>query len=184
MLHELNWETPRFPMVIQPGMRVNVRYTISTSTHMPGESYRRWFNSFWLCSCKSFQALTDSLSLLTLHKHSRPLSVSDYGKYLLLTCNNNKNHASLCCDERPLVRPSMTNTFPQRLSEVFQTSHEGTTTEYTFVPLFVTFALFQGYKLEILNCKIICVCLIIIYPLFSRLFTQHTHTQIHRIEML
>ena len=28
--------------------------------------------------------------------------------------------------------------------------------------------------LERLNCKIICVCLM--YPLFSRLFTQHTHT--------
>ena len=36
--------------------------------------------------------------------------------------------------------------------------------------------------LERSNCKIICVCLI--YPLFSRLFTQHTHTRIHRIEML
>ena len=120
---------------------------------MPGESYRRRFSSFWLCSCNGFQALIDSLSLLTLHKHSRPLSVSDYGKYLLLTCNNNKNHASLCCDERPLVRPSMTNTFSQRLSEVFQTLHEGTTIELHFCTSIATFALFQGYKLEIIELQ-------------------------------
>ena len=157
MLLELNWETPRFPTVIQPGMRVNVRYTISTSTHMPGESYRRWFNSFWLCSCKSFQALTDSLSLLTLHKHSRPLSVSDYGKYLLLTCNNNNNHASLCCDERPLWGHPWQTLFLRDSVRSFKLHMRVPPLNYTFVPLFVTFALFQGYKLEILNCKIICV---------------------------
>ena len=124
-------------------MRVNPRHMISTSTHLPGESYHRQLKSFGLCSCNSFQALIVSLPSLTLHKHYRPLSVSDYEKYLLLTNNNNnKNHASLCCDECPPVRPSMTNTFSQRLKLCMRVPP----LNYTFVPLFVTFALFQGYR--------------------------------------
>ena len=68
-------------------------------THMPGESYCRWFRSLWQCSCNVFWVPMNSFWLHT-GPHSIPGHLQYWLVYIIISVTCDSNHFHISCSKR------------------------------------------------------------------------------------